>query len=374
MAKPKQLHKDVVSLEFKGRMIRCRKIDNKIFIPVTDIANIANVINLWDHHEGVYCTCSSIERIVFYKDGSVIWAIEPVDISNLCRIGHKNNLSQLSLELIEFGKNIRQLLNTKEPDNITTPVCHAEQQLEDKETNNLIVVNGKMNSIDISKLIDKRHSNVMRDIRNIAQQLDYQDGLNFELVEYKDSKGQIRPCYLLTREGCLCLASGYDANLRMRIINRWKELELQNQSQSIALPNFNDPVMAARAWADQVEKSNLLELKNIEQAAYIEEQTPLANLGEAVMKCDDDITINELSKLLCQNGISTGENRLRKTLKEKGYLMRDGMPSQKSVENGWMVVVKGMNAHSNSEEAFYKKAMITVKGQNYFINKFLNNQ
>lgn len=101
MSKQKQLHNDVISLEFKGRMVRCREIDNKIFIPITDIANIVNAINIWDKYEGVYSTCSSMERIIFYKDNTIMWAIEPMDIVKLCRLGHKKSLPQISLELIE---------------------------------------------------------------------------------------------------------------------------------------------------------------------------------------------------------------------------------------------------------------------------------
>ena len=62
---------------------------------------------------------------------------------------------------------------------------------------------------------------------NILSQLEDGVGLNFQLNEYKDSVGRTLPCYRLTKEGCLCLVSGYDANLRMKIVNRWKELEQQ---------------------------------------------------------------------------------------------------------------------------------------------------
>ena len=63
----------------------------------------------------------------------------------------------------------------------------------------------------------------MRDIRALLEQ-----GINesnFGLVEYTDKKGEKRPCFNLTKKGCLILASGYDAKLRERIIDRWEELE-----------------------------------------------------------------------------------------------------------------------------------------------------
>lgn len=65
-----------------------------------------------------------------------------------------------------------------------------------------------MTSLEISEITGKEHKNVMRDIRNMLEQLDTKDGLNFELVNYKDAKGETRPCYAMTKKGSLCLASG----------------------------------------------------------------------------------------------------------------------------------------------------------------------
>lgn len=71
--------------------------------------------------------------------------------------------------------------------------------------------------------------NVMRYIRNILEQLEDRRQFSFEL----SSRPQPMPnggskevsCYILTKKDCLLLASGYDANLRAKIINRWEELE-----------------------------------------------------------------------------------------------------------------------------------------------------
>ena len=60
----------------------------------------------------------------------------------------------------------------------------------------------------------------------------------------------------LTKEGCLCLVSGYDANLRMKIINRWKELELQNQQ----VPT--DYLSALKALVKSEEEKQALALEN----------------------------------------------------------------------------------------------------------------
>ena len=105
-------------------------------------------------------------------------------------------------------------------------------------------------SLEVAELTGKRHDHIIRDIRNILSQLDENNHPNFGLVKYTDAKGEERPMYNLTKEGCLCLVSGYDANLRMKIINRWKELELQAHSPSYMI---EDKVARAKAWIREEE-------------------------------------------------------------------------------------------------------------------------
>ncbi len=85
----------------------------------------------------------------------------------------------------------------------------------------------RMTSLEIAEVTGKEHKNVMRDIRNILEQGVNQ--LNFELLEYKDAKGEMRPIYHLTPKGCLILASGYNAVLREKIIDRLFELEAKER-------------------------------------------------------------------------------------------------------------------------------------------------
>ena len=115
----------------------------------------------------------------------------------------------------------------------------------------------KMSSLQIASITGKRHADVMRDIRNLVQQLENDNERNFALVTYQDGKGEQRPMYVLTKKGCLCLASGYDANLRMKIINRWEELERQKQYGSFQVPQtFADALLLAAEQQKQLELPN----------------------------------------------------------------------------------------------------------------------
>lgn len=84
----------------------------------------------------------------------------------------------------------------------------------------LIFQKQTMSSLEIAQLIGKQHAHVMRDIRSILEQGVAES--NFGLGSYSDANGQNRPCYNLTKKGCLILASGYDAKLREKIIDRWE--------------------------------------------------------------------------------------------------------------------------------------------------------
>lgn len=81
-----------------------------------------------------------------------------------------------------------------------------------------------MSSLQIAEITGKQHQHVMRDIRALLEQ--GVDASNFGLSSYKNSQNKSQPCFILTKKGCLILASGYSALLREKIINRMEELEL----------------------------------------------------------------------------------------------------------------------------------------------------
>lgn len=89
-----------------------------------------------------------------------------------------------------------------------------------------------MTSLEIAEVTGKQHAHVMRDIRNLLSQGVAES--NFGLGSYTDANGQERPLFNLTPKGCLILASGYDAVLREKIIDRLEYLE--NEKKAIQTP------------------------------------------------------------------------------------------------------------------------------------------
>lgn len=80
-----------------------------------------------------------------------------------------------------------------------------------------------MSSREIAKLTNKEHRNVMSDIRSMLESLNIQSA-DF-LADYKDSKGRTYPLFNLPKRETLILVSGYNIQLRAKIIDRWSELE-----------------------------------------------------------------------------------------------------------------------------------------------------
>ena len=123
-----------------------------------------------------------------------------------------------------------------------------------------------MTSLEIAEVTGRRHADVMRDIRNILDQ--GVNEFNFELVKYTDKKGEQRPMYVLTKKGCIILASGYDAVLREKIINRWEELELKERQQQEPIDEDKAILFALTTLQKRVEIKEK-EIKQLQQQTQV---------------------------------------------------------------------------------------------------------
>ena len=95
-----------------------------------------------------------------------------------------------------------------------------------------------MTSLEIAELTGKNHFDLMRAIRKMEPAWEKVNGCKFALVEYQDKKGELRPCYQLTKTECLYIATKFNDEARAKLVLRWQELELQEQKrrQQLCLP------------------------------------------------------------------------------------------------------------------------------------------
>lgn len=83
----------------------------------------------------------------------------------------------------------------------------------------------RMTSLEIAEVTGKRHADLMRAIRTMEDAWEAVNGCKFALVDYTDQKGQLRPCYSLTKTECLYVATKFNDEARARLVLRWEQLE-----------------------------------------------------------------------------------------------------------------------------------------------------
>ena len=114
-----------------------------------------------------------------------------------------------------------------------------------------------------------------------------------------------------------------------------------------------------------------------EKDKQIETMKPKALFADAVSASNQSILVGEMAKLLSQNGIQMGQNRLFAWTRENGYLIKDrkrtdyNMPTQKSMELRLFEIKETSIAHSDGHTSINKTPKVTGIGQVYFVNLFL---
>lgn len=111
-----------------------------------------------------------------------------------------------------------------------------------------------------------------------------------------------------------------------------------------------------------------------EQQTRIVELEPKARFADAVAASDDTCLIGELAKMLLQNGIPVGQNRLFRLLRAEGYLGKSGsnrnMPTQRAMELGLFRIKETTVTHADGHTTVSRTPKVTGKGQRYFIDRY----
>lgn len=138
--------------------------------------------------------------------------------------------------------------------------------------------------------------------------------------------------------------------------------------KALASPDFL--IQLATKLKNEQERNRKLKADN-------ERMKPKEIFADAVSVSDTSILIGELEKIIKQNSIDIGQNRLFEWMRSKGYLIsRKGidynMPTQKSMELGLFEIKERTINNPDGSVRITKTVLVTGKGQQYFINKFLN--
>lgn len=112
------------------------------------------------------------------------------------------------------------------------------------------------------------------------------------------------------------------------------------------------------------------------QRNQIDQMRPKARFAEAVETSHTSILVGDFAKILRQNGVEIGQNRLFQWLRDNGYLMKQGssknMPTQKSMDLGLFEVKERTIDNPDGSVRITKTTKLTGKGQVYFLSKFVD--
>lgn len=227
-------------------------------------------------------------------------------------------------------------------------------------------------SRQIAENFGKEHKDVLRAIENIKAQNCALTSMFFEAT-YTAGTGKAYPMYLMNRDGFSLLVMGFTGKAalewKLKYISAFNAMEKQ-LAQRPQLSRAELMAQALIAAHDELEHKD----------RQIAELTPKGIFADAVNASKKSILVGELAKLLCQNSVQIGQNRLFVWMREHGYLIKDpkrsdyNMPTQRAVEQGLFEIKETTVVHSDGHTSINKTPKVTGKGQIYFVNLFLKDK
>ena len=217
---------------------------------------------------------------------------------------------------------------------------------------------------DVAEILS--YSNTRKALTDHVDDEDKMDG-----VTIRDSIGRNQKPVLINESGLysLVLSSKLPSAKKFK---RWVTSEVLpalRKAGQYQVKELSGQELMAKAL---IEAQSVLAAKD----KQIEEMKPKALFADAVATSHTSILVGELAKILKQNGIDMGQKRLFAWLREKGYLIkRQGtdynMPTQKAMDLGLFEIKEGSYVNGSGVNITTKTPKVTGKGQQYFINKFL---
>lgn len=244
------------------------------------------------------------------------------------------------------------------------------------QVSTLIHETDRMSSLEIAKLTGKQHAHVMRDIRSLLEQGVHQSnfGLMYRINKLGNGAERKDPYYELTKKGCLILASGYDAKLRERIIDRWEELEKRNYGYQVP-KTFSEALMLAAMQAEQIEEQQKQIAQKEEEITKLEEENvelqKQSEYTRVILQSKQTVLVTQIAQ---DYGMSARKFNL---------LLRD-LGIQHKVRNQWILYGKYLNkgyvhstthnyTHTNGIPDVSLNTEWTQKGRLFLYDKLKSN-
>ncbi len=218
---------------------------------------------------------------------------------------------------------------------------------------------------DVAEWIE--HSDVSTMLKGIDE--------NEKLIQTIFVSGQKRDMWFLTEDGLYEVLMLSRKPIAKEFKKQIKEIlkTIRKNGMYVTERLLDNPDLAIQAFTKLKEERE----KRKELEAKIEEQKPQVLFANTVKSSYTSILVGELAKILTQGGFKTGQNRLFDLLRKDGFLIsRQGtdynMPTQKSMELGLFEIRESTVNNPDGSIRISKTPKVTGKGQEYFINRFLN--
>lgn len=226
-------------------------------------------------------------------------------------------------------------------------------------------------------------SNWMKDRIEKYDLIESEDYAVFNNFGENPKGGRPKKEYVLTLDAAkeLSMVEGNEKGKQARKYFIACEKMLKQQQQ---IPSYmeGDPIKRAEMWIQEQKEKRALEEKaaslsvaNEKLENQIEEDAPKVIFAMAVTESKRSCLVAELAKIICQNGMEVGQNRMFKWLRKRGYLGTKGeyynQPMQRWVEAGMFEIKKRTITKPNGDLITVSTPLVTGKGQVYLVNKFL---
>lgn len=212
---------------------------------------------------------------------------------------------------------------------------------------------------DVCKSLD------ISDVGRATSRLDEDELTRIKIV----SGGQLREVIAVNEPGLYGLVLG-SRKKEALAFKRWVKHDVLPAIRKTGFYNLpKDYPSALRALADSEERRIALEAEN-------QIMKPKALFADSVASANTTISVGEMAKILKQNGIKTGQNRLFEWLRKNGYLIGGyrsdyNTPTQRSMELGLFEVKETNIMHGDGSVTVSVTPKVTTKGQQYFVKLFL---
>lgn len=216
------------------------------------------------------------------------------------------------------------------------------------------------------------------DLGNPTETVKMFDDDEFSTTEVIDSIGRRQQAYIISEPGLYRLVMR-SRKPEAKEFQRWVTHEVLPQIRKTGgyIPTTaadDDMTILAKAVMIGQRTMEAQKQKIAEQQTRIVELEPKARFADAVAASDGTCLVGELAKMLRQNGMDIGQNRLFRLLQADGYLGKSGsnrnVPTQRAMDLGLFRIKETTVTHADGHTTVSRTPKVTGKGQRYFIDRY----